>query len=76
MGVAVIRTRILFTIAPHDPRLDKRIEVLGPDGFRLWVDNDDVPHKVALGGLKKMVKLLNKHWQDGVQKGTGHDIPK
>jgi len=52
-----------FTVVPHT-RLDKRIEVNGPDGFRLWVDNDDVPHKVAEGGLKKMVKLLNKHWKD------------
>ena len=53
----------LFTIAPYT-RIDKRIEVTGPDGFRLWVDNDDVPPKVVEQGVKRLVRLLNQHWED------------
>ena len=52
-----------FTITPYRD-IDKRIEVNGPDGFRFWVDADDVPHKVAIGGLKKMVGILNRCWRD------------
>jgi hypothetical protein len=53
-----------FTVTPYRS-IDKRIEVLGPDGFRLWVDNDDVNPKTVRDGLKKMVKILNENWRNG-----------
>jgi hypothetical protein len=42
-------------------RWDKKIVVDGP-GVRLEVDYDDVDHRAVARGTKRMIDLLNAHW--------------
>ena len=49
-----------FTITPHKS-YDKQIEIVGPEGFRLFVDNDDVDMWNE-DRTKYLLVLLNQHW--------------
>ena len=52
-----------FKIQAHD-RWDKRFEITGPDGFRMFVDNDDVDHREVAKVSKKLVAVLNENWPE------------
>ena len=52
------KKRSLFNIQPHDG-IDKSFEIEGPDGFRLFVDYDDVDHNYVDAVAKRMVSILN-----------------
>jgi hypothetical protein len=41
----------------------KILYISGPDGIEMAVDFDDVPHETVKRAAKKMVALLNKHWE-------------
>jgi len=41
---------------------DKSIEITGPDTFSMRIDYDDVDHDAVLAHARKMVRLLNTHW--------------
>jgi hypothetical protein len=51
-----------FTISVHDPN-DKWIFVQGPD-LNIRIDYDDVPQRLVRKSLRKMVSILNEHWED------------
>lgn len=57
-----------FKIEKHD-RFDKQFEINGPD-IRLFVDNDDVDQKTVAREARKLVAILNKHWEDNNDTGT------
>lgn len=50
----------LFTIEPHD-YYDKEFLIEGP--IQLFVDYDDVDHQEQNMLAKKVVEILNKHWE-------------
>lgn len=49
-----------FTIQPHTT-VDKSFTIDGPDIY-LVVDYDDVDHKTVDREAKKVVNILNAHW--------------
>jgi len=51
-----------FVLHKHT-RIDKSLDISGPDGLNLKVDFDDVNPTTVLKTTKKMVKILNDHWQ-------------
>lgn len=51
-----------FKVTPFT-NLDKRVEIQGPDYLRILVDFDDVNHVEVRKQIKKMVTLLNEHWE-------------
>jgi hypothetical protein len=44
--------------------IDKWIDITGPEGLSIRVDYDDVAHKSVENATKKMVDLLNNHWNE------------
>lgn len=58
MPVAKLKPK--FIVTPHKS-YDKQIEVIGPDGFRFFIDNDDVSRFVP-GQTKYLLALLEQHW--------------
>jgi hypothetical protein len=57
----------LFTVKPFTS-IDKYVEISGPEYFRLLVDFDDVNHAEVRKQVKKMVALLNAHWEPNAEK--------
>ena len=51
-----------FKVTPFT-NLDKRVEIQEPDYLRILVDFDDVNHVEVRKQIKKMVTLLNEHWE-------------
>lgn len=64
----------LFKIEKHT-RTDKRFKITGPDDFKLLVDYDDVDHKEVDKQTKKMVDILNKHWDGDFSMPLGAAMP-
>ena len=52
-----------FRIEKHTS-LDKRFAIEGPD-ITLYVDNDDVDQRVVARQAKRLVAILNEHWDNG-----------
>lgn len=50
----------LFKIEPHTT-IDKRFNIVN-DEITLIVDYDDVNHKEVDKAARKLVKILNEHW--------------
>lgn len=50
-----------FKIEPHTT-IDKRFRIMGPE-IDLLVDYDDVDHKEVDRAARKLVKILNEHWE-------------
>lgn len=50
-----------FTIEPHTT-IDKQFAINGPD-VTLLVDYDDVDHSSVDKAVKRLVKILNEHWE-------------
>lgn len=51
-----------FTIIPYGP-VDKWIELAGPE-LNIRVDYDDVQHSQVKKNMRKMIDILNAHWDD------------
>ncbi len=51
-----------WKVLPFDEGLDKRIEVIGPNDFRMFIDYDDVDHSEVEKTLKKMISCLNNNF--------------
>jgi hypothetical protein len=51
-----------FKIEPHTS-MDKRFVIQGPE-ITLYVDNDDVDQATVARESKKLVAILNKHWEN------------
>ena len=52
-----------FAMTNINEHLDKRIGIYGPDELYIEVDYDDVNHSLVKKGVKKMLKILNEHWE-------------
>lgn len=50
-----------FKITPYT-KWDKRIEIIGPDGLRFFIDHDDVDTDLVEEQTQKLVQILNDHW--------------
>jgi hypothetical protein len=62
-----------FKVKPFT-NIDKRVEITGPDYLQLFVDFDDVNHAEVRKQIKKMVALLNKHWDDAKKQAAEDKI--
>ena len=51
-----------FTIQPHST-IDKSFDIYGPQDLLLMVDFDDVDHETVEKLTKRMVDILNEHWE-------------
>jgi hypothetical protein len=54
-----------FKLHQHS-RIDKWLEVTGPDQLALRIDFDDVDPDTVLEAAQRMVKVLNNHWEQHV----------
>lgn len=45
-------------------RFDKEFHIIGPDGFYIFVDYDDVDPEFQMRNAKRVVEILNKHWNE------------
>lgn len=52
----------LFSASSFDT-VNKTVEIRGPDDFRMEVDYDDVDHPEVRRTAKRIILLLNKHWE-------------
>lgn len=50
-----------FQIESHDGA-DKSFAIMGPDGFNMIIDYDDVDHELQDRMAQKVTRLLNTFW--------------
>jgi len=62
-----------FNITSYE-KYDKDILVEGPNELRVKVDFDDVDRTSVEKDMKKMIKILNDHWNDPKYAENAHDL--